>query len=373
MASPGKIIAKGLIAAFLFAAHAHAESAPAAAKDDGAPAPVYLRLATGAVGGTYFPIGQAMGRLLSRPADAGPCETGEVCGVAGLTLVPMASEGTLANLQLVASGIAEMALVQADLAGDAYHGTGVFSAGALDNLRAIARLYPEAIHLVVNKNASITTVNGLKGKRVAIGVAASGINAEARMILKAYGLSPKTVKLMEIGGRDAVDGLAQGELDAMFFVGGVPVSLITTLNETQNIRLVPIAGQASDTLLKANPALTHMTIPDSAYPGLGPVETLGVSTLWVTSTALDAKLVEDMCRTFWAPATLTRLGNAHPSATGLDVMHARTGLTLPLHEGATACYDALGVPDDTNPALDPMDAPPMPRMRPTIPASPASL
>lgn len=364
MASPGKIIAKGLIAASLFAAHANAGSA--------SPAPVYLRLATGAVGGTYFPIGQAMGRLLSRPADAGPCESGETCGVAGLTLVPMASEGTLANLQLVASGIAEMALVQADLAGDAYHGTGVFSAGALDNLRAIARLYPEAIHLVVTKSAPIKSVNDLKGKRVAIGVAASGINAEARVILKAYGLSAKTVKLMEIGGRDAVDGLAQGELDAMFYVGGVPVALIASLDETQNVRLVPITGRASDALLKANPALTHITIPDSAYPGLGAVETLGVSTLWVTSTALDAKLVEEVCRTFWAPATLTRLADAHPSADGLDVMHARTGLTLPLHDGAKACYDALGVPDDTAPALDLKDTPPMPRMRPTIPASPAS-
>jgi len=355
------------------AGSAWGEPAPAA-HDAAPPAPIYLRLATGAVGGTYFPVGQAMGRLLSRPADAGPCEGDETsCGVAGLTLVPMASEGTLANLQVVSGGLAEMALVQADLAGDAYHGTGVFAAGgALDNLRAIARLYPEAVHLIVGKASPIKSVNDLKGKRVAIGAPGSGINAEARMILKAYGLTPARMKLLDIGGRDAVDGLAQGEIDAMFFVGGVPVTLVETFNQTDNIRLVPISGLVADTVLKANKALSHVTIPDSAYPGLGPVETVGVATLWVTTTALDDELIEHICRTFWNAKTQARLANTHPSVAALEMMRAREGLTLPLHDGARACYDALGVPDDVKPEIEQPGAPPMPRMRPSIPASPAA-
>lgn len=343
-----------------------------ASKDGGTQSPVYLRLATGAVGGTYFPIGQAMGRLLSRPVDAGPCETDEVCGVAGLTLVPMASEGTLANLQLVASGIAEMALVQADLAGDAYRGTGLFAkAGPSGNLRAIARLYPEAVHLIVEKKGPIVSVKDLKDKRIAIGSPASGINAEARAILKAFGYRLDKMKLREVGGRDAVDGLAQGEIDAMFFVGGVPVSLIATLNQNEDIRLVPLNGAPVDRLLKRDNDLTAVTIPDSAYPGLGPIETVGVATLWVASEALQAPLVDRICRTFWNPETQQRLANAHPSAAALDMSLARTGLTLPLHDGARACYDALGVPEDVTLA-DPHDVPPMPRMRPPIPASPVT-
>ncbi|MEC6999734.1 TAXI family TRAP transporter solute-binding subunit [Brucella abortus] len=51
----------------------------------------------------------------------------------------------------------------------AYNGTGLYDGkGKVEDLRLLATLYPETIHIVARKDANIKSVADLKGKRVSL-------------------------------------------------------------------------------------------------------------------------------------------------------------------------------------------------------------
>ena len=70
----------------------------------------------------------------------------------------------------------------------AARGEGLYQdAGADPDLRALASLYPEPVHIVVGADSPISDVAGLRGKRVDIGTAASGTQFDALAVLAAHG------------------------------------------------------------------------------------------------------------------------------------------------------------------------------------------
>ena len=86
----------------------------------------YFRIATGATGGTYFPIGSLIASAISNPPGSRDCDDGGSCGVPGLIAVGQASKGSVQNVALIAGGTVESGLGQADVAYMAYFGLGPF-------------------------------------------------------------------------------------------------------------------------------------------------------------------------------------------------------------------------------------------------------
>src|SRR5262249_29284917 len=84
----------------------------------------FFRIGTAATGGGFFEIGGVVASAISGPVEASACGSGGNCGVPGLVAVAQATQGSIENLRLVASGQIESAFVQADLAAMAYGGTG---------------------------------------------------------------------------------------------------------------------------------------------------------------------------------------------------------------------------------------------------------
>ena len=59
----------------------------------------YVRIATGSVTGTYYPIASLLANVLSRPPGARICSELGACGVPDLILVVEASKGSVANVE----------------------------------------------------------------------------------------------------------------------------------------------------------------------------------------------------------------------------------------------------------------------------------
>src|SRR3546814_19764932 len=75
-----------------------------------------------------------------------------------------------------------------------YTGTGLYEGkGKVEDLRLIATLYPETIHIVARKDAGIESVADLRGKRVSLDEPGSGTIVDARIVLAAYGLTADDV------------------------------------------------------------------------------------------------------------------------------------------------------------------------------------
>ncbi|MDK9696728.1 MAG: TAXI family TRAP transporter solute-binding subunit, partial [Siculibacillus sp.] len=155
----------------------------------------FFRIGTGGTAGTYFPIGGLLSNAISNPPGSRECDKGGSCGVPGLIATAVASNGSVANINGIVAGSLESGLTQSDVAFWAHSGTGVFDGKPkIEELRAIANLYPETIHLVARKGSGIKSPADLKGKRVSLDEPGSGTLIDARIVMGAYGVTEKDVK-----------------------------------------------------------------------------------------------------------------------------------------------------------------------------------
>jgi len=299
----------------------------------------FFRIGTGATAGTYFPIGGLIANAISNPPGSRSCADGGSCGVPGLVATAVASNGSVANVNAIASGSMQSAFTQSDVAYWAYNGTGIYDGRPkVDVLRAIANLYPESFHLVVRKGSGIKTMADLKGKRMSVDEPGSGTLVDARLILAAYGLTEKDIKAEYLKPQQAADKLRDGALDAFFSVGGWPLGAIAELAATTGIDLVPIDGPEADKLIKQYSFFSVDEIPDGAYKNVAGVKTVSVNAIWATSSKQTDELIYAITAALWNPSTRKLLDSGHAKGKAIKLESAVQGLGIPLHPGAEKFY-----------------------------------
>ncbi len=308
----------------------------------------YFRIGTGSTAGTYFVIGGALARLISQPPGASTCQEGGHCGVPGLIALAEATDGSLANIEAVAAGRLESALAQGDLVYRAFRGEGPFRrSGPHRNLRVIAHLYPESVHVVVRRAAGIRSIRSLRGKRVSLDRRDSGTYADAVIVLRAFGLRETNFIARYLEQNRAVDAMLAGKLDAFFFVGGYPASGIADLAARGVIDLLPIKGARAARAMARYPFFLKDEIPAGTYPGIDAVKTLSVGAQWIVGAEVDEDRVYAITRALWNPANRRILEDAHPAARRIRLESALDGVTIPLHPGAERFYREAGLIETT--------------------------
>jgi uncharacterized protein len=331
---------------------------PHAAAQD--PPSLSLRIGTGTTGGTYFPVGGIIANAISKPAGARPCDRGGSCGVDNLIVTAEATAGSVENVQLLAEGRVQMAFIQADVAYWAYFGYGPFAAkGPTQSFSTIANLYTEALHVVVAAEAPIETVQGLRGRRVALGPEGSGTLAGARLVLQAYGLGEGDLKANYDRPGKAGDLLIDGELDAMFQIGGVPMQAVTDLAADRAVRILTVNGTVGAKLAREQPFFTPTIIRADAYPGqTQDVHTLGVGAQFMVRNDTPDDLVYAITKSLWNPRTQELLAAGHARGAEIQIDTALKGIGVPLHPGARRFYVEAGLLEPAPPSAEPVAPPP---------------
>ncbi len=314
---------------------------------DGAEAPIFFRIGTGSTAGTYFPIGGLIASAISKPPGSRECERGGSCGVPGMIAAAVSTHGSVANVESIAMGELESGLSQADVAYWAYSGTGTFEKrGPVKNLRTIANLFPESIHLVTRRDLVARSVVELRGKRISVDREGSGTRVDALMVLKAYGLGPHNTKLVSVAAGQAADMLRAGTLDGFFFVAGTPASAVEELADESLINLVPITGPQAEKLSKAAPFFASSVIPPGTYRNVGQTETLSVGAQWLVAAEVPEETVYEITRSLWHENTRRLLDGGHPKGQLIRLKTALGGLGAPLHPGAERYYREVGLIKD---------------------------
>jgi uncharacterized protein len=329
----------------------------------------FFRIGTAATTGTYFQIGGVLASAISKPPGARDCDRGGSCGVPGLVAVAQASQGSLQNVVAVGTGQLESALVQSDMAYWAYSGSPVTakrcgrgksaaaaaagpallkSEGPIKQLRAIAGLYPEHVHVVVRADAPIQSLRDLKGRPVALGEPESGTLADARLLLEAAGLTECDVDASYPRLSEAADGLVQGRIDAFFLTAGYPVPAVADVAMAVPVRLLPVPRELAERLMHKYPFFALDVIPAGTYPGIDQeTATLSTQALWVTRAEIDDDLVYAITKSLWSEASQRLLEATHPAGARIKLANALEGVTIPLHPGAARYYREIGmhIPD----------------------------
>jgi hypothetical protein len=305
----------------------------------------FFRIGTGGTAGTYYPIGGLIANAISNPPGSRPCAEGGSCGVPGLVATAVASNGSVANINGITSGSMESGFTQSDVAYWAYTGTGVYEGKPkVGDLRLIANLYPETIHIVARKGSGIKSVADLKGKRVSLDEPGSGTLVDAKIILAAYGITEKDIKAEYLKPNQAGDKLKDGGLDAFFFVGGYPTGAISELAAAGGgIELVPVAGPEVDKMLQQYGFFAHDTIPANTYKGIGETKTIAVGAQWVTSTKQPEALVYEITKALWNDNSRKLLDAGHAKGKAITAQNATAGAGIPFHPGAEKFYKEKGL------------------------------
>jgi hypothetical protein len=305
----------------------------------------FFRIGTGGTAGTYYPIGGLLANAISNPPGSRPCDQGGSCGVPGLVATAVASNGSVANINGIVSGSLESGFTQSDVAYWAFTGTGVYEGKPkIADLRLIANLYPETIHLVARKGAGIKGVADLKGKRVSLDEPGSGTLVDAKIILGAFGITEKDIKAEYLKPNQAGDKLKDGGLDAFFFVGGYPTGAISELASAGGgIDLIPVAGPEIDKMRAQYAFFAPDTIPANTYKGIGEVKTIAVGAQWVTSAKQPDALIYEVTKAMWNDNTRKLLDAGHAKGKVIQLSTATAGAGIPFHPGAEKFYKEKGL------------------------------
>lgn len=304
----------------------------------------FFRIGTGGTAGTYFPIGGLLSNAISNPPGSRECDKGGSCGVPGLIATAVASNGSVANINGIVAGSLESGLTQSDVAYWAHSGTGVFDGKAkIEELRAIANLYPETIHLVARKGSGIKSPADLKGKRVSLDEPGSGTLIDARIVMGAYGVTEKDVKAEYLKPNAAGDRLRDGALDAFFFVGGYPTGAISELATSAGVELVPITGPEATKILADYKFFGPDKVPAGTYKDVGETPTISVNALWVTSAKQPEELIYGIAKAIWNDNSRKLLDAGHAKGKVIRKETALDGVGIPLHPGAAKFYKEAGL------------------------------
>ncbi|MDR7035011.1 TAXI family TRAP transporter solute-binding subunit [Mesorhizobium sp. BE184] len=294
----------------------------------------FFRIGTGGTSGTYYPIGGLIANAISATSGS---------GVEGLVASAVASNGSVANISAIQSGASESGFTQSDVAYWAYSGTGLYEGKPkVEDLRLVATLYPETIHLVARADAGIKSVADLKGKRVSMDEPGSGTIVDARLVLSAYGITEKDIQPEYLKPGPAGERLQDGAMDAYFFVGGYPTGAIVELAATNNITLVPITGPEADKLLSEQKFFSTDTVPANTYKNVGETKTVSVAAQWVTSAKQTDDLVYNIVKALYSEANQKSLQAGHAKGKLITLENATTSAGIPFHPGAERFYKEAG-------------------------------
>ena len=296
-----------------------------------------LSIATGGTGGVYYPIGGGFAEMINNHID-GAQATAEVTGA------------SVENMGLIMRGDADLALVLADTAYQAYTGTGDFEGRQIENTRALASVYPNAVQLVTLTESDIHSIADLAGKRVSVGAPGSGTELNARALLEANGVSYSDFTPQRLNFNETADAIRDGDIDAGFWSVGPPTSSILNLAATRDIRLIGLSDEEIANAQEVEAVFAPYELAAGMYDGMDEaVQTIGIPNVLVVNADMDEELAYQLTQLLFE--NTDELIAVHPAANDTTIEFIMSSTPVPLHPGALRYFEEVGaeIPDRLRP------------------------
>ena len=288
-----------------------------------------LTYATGGTSGTYYGFSGVIANVLNE----------KLKGTLNITVE--STGASKANIQMLASGDADIAIVQNDVMYYAYTGTDLFAGGApITGFSAVCSCYPEYVQILAKKD--VTSVDQLRGLKVSVGDAGSGTEFNAKQILAAYGMSFDDIVVSNQSFADSADSLKNGTIDAAFVVAGYPTTAVTELATSFDFNLLPIDDAHAAALQADYGFYYYGVIPGGTYkPVADDVPAVAVMATIIASNKLSEDLVYAFVKGLFDYKDDITAG--HAKGNELDLNTAVSGVSIPWHDGAAKFYKEKGL------------------------------
>lgn len=288
-----------------------------------------LSMATGGTSGTYYGFSGVVAQVLNEKlADT-------------LNISVESTGASAANIDLVDAGGNQLAIVQNDVMYYAYSGTDMYDGKTpYESYSAVMSCYPEYVQIIANKN--ITSIDQLKGKKVSVGDAGSGVEFNARQILAAYGIDiDSDITKNNQGFADSADSLKNGTIDAAFVVAGYPTTAVSELASTYDFNVLPIDQEHADALMSDYGFYTYGVIPGGTYNCVAEdVPAVAVMATIIARNDVSEDVIYALVKGIFD--NQEEIGAAHAKGLELSLETAVSGIDIPFHPGATKYFTEVG-------------------------------
>ena len=285
----------------------------------------FLNIGTGGTAGTYYPIGGAIAEVLDKE-------------IPGMSANAQSTGASVANVNMLGDGTIDLATVQNDIAYYAANGTEMFVDKKVNGLKGIAALYPETCQFVTLRSSGIKNLAELKGRRVAVGAVGSGVEANVRQILAAYGVSYDDIDAKFLSFAEGASALKDGNVDVAVLTAGYPTASVQDIVAQNPVRLLPVEDKIADDLIAQYPFYTKTVIPAGTYVGFDEaVPSVSVMAMLVAGPTVNEELGYTVTKAIFS--NLDRLRTAHPVARQITRETVQTGMSLPMNAGAEKFFN----------------------------------
>lgn len=299
----------------------------------------------------YFRIRLRLDRLEGSFVILGGPEAGEYNQVASIIAAALkdakmagrvlVTAGSVENLGLLGARRADVALAQNNIAVRAVEGRSPFAGdAAVPDLRALASLFPEQVHVILSPRAEVTSLADLKGKRVDIGQPSSGSRVDAEALLAAAGLTAKDLaEVHEQGLGGGLAALDRGELDAVIATVSAPARSVQGLAEGSGVKFLSLSEAEQAQLSGGGAGYVATNLAPETYAGQDePVRTVAAAALLVARADLPDADAETLLRQVFDGIDFFAAGS--PAGSQISRASARTGVSVPWHPAAERFFAA---------------------------------
>jgi TRAP transporter TAXI family solute receptor len=288
---------------------------------------VDLKLMTGPMGGSWYPLGGAIAELIQKT-------------IPGAT-VSVAPGAGIANVMGVQEGKAEIGFGNSCSTVDAVAGRDPFKAPT-KNVLQLANLYPQYFQMVALDESGIKSPGDFRGKSIAVQPKGNTAELLTRQVLELYGLSYKEMgKVSFVSYSDAVELMKDKHADSFTLGTTIPASSIKDLATNKKIRLLPLPDDKIRELRKMNAGYLKRIVPKGTYPGVDyDVPGIGYFTHLVISAKLPDDLVYKITKNL--ASNLPRLAEVVKDMQGVTPKDLALDIGVPYHPGALKYFKEIG-------------------------------
>ena len=295
-----------------------------------------MRIGTAEKESTFLTQGQALAKVLAARGVPGPFE---------VVLSPSAS---IDNANRLHAGDIDVGYMAANWIGRAQRGEAPFRQPI--DLRMVAPMNAGPLFFIARGDSSLHTITDLRGKRVCVGPAGSGMTQHSHTILGALGLSHADIVPMFLSFADGAEALAKGEIDAQLQCP-IPNKVMTALDARIQLRVLGYEPGQLDAVLSKVSFYRRAVMRKGALKALDADSVQpGVLNVLVCHARAEATRIGQVAGAIHAGAPDLVAANALYAGlpelfTPLRMEGARAlefdGVRL--HDGALAAYKAAGL------------------------------
>ncbi len=217
----------------------------------------------------------------------------------GVTLNISPLHGSMNSYQHVSSGKLDMAFVQG--------GTGK----KFPNVRHVATVMPEMMHLLVKSEIADKGIRGLKGKRINLGSKEGGTRILANTVLKFSGLDHRADFVETNYKNEELMGRHPSKLpDAIFLISALPSYVAQYMVRERGYWLMELPFPRSLSLRYG--WVSNSSIPGYTYSVTPPIpdrdiKTIGANLLLIANANTDSQAIFKVLETLYSPLVSSEL------------------------------------------------------------------